>query len=245
MGGGMSLITASTLSLTNSTIDACAADHGAGLHILDATVNLARGTHLSRNVGAAGAALWIGGTSLVDYALPAPPGTWIPASQCEVYREACPENPATLKAACEASRDSCSKVAGATNVSAGGTPCQPATFNRQCRTFELRACTQVASPRPRGWLSTATLRPRHDPPMLCRVPCHARATALPHPPHPPCPPYLPHQPYQLNDHLCRLLRRVAEPCAWHRTPEQIGETVFVLPTAPVAIDFPYNCAPGL
>jgi hypothetical protein len=36
-----------------------------------------------------------------------------------------------------------------------------------------------------------------------------------------------------------------QPCGWHEAPEQIGQTVFVLPGENVGVDFPFSCAPGI
>ena len=169
-GHALSVDQRSTLSLTNVLVSGCSSmsttSKGGALFLRDSTASLAQSTHFHSNSAAEGSALYLDGRFTVDYQLPAPPGTWLPATACEVYREACPTDPPDAYVACQDTFDECKTISGATNVSAAdGTPCTDASFN--------------------------------------------------------------------------------QPCGWHLHPEQIGQTVFVLPAAHVEIDFPYSCSPGL
>lgn len=70
-----------------------------------------------------------GGT--IAYALPAPPGYWVPAQECQVYREACTESEAGYLA-CLADYDECSQIATSSATAASGTVCKDITFSQPC-----------------------------------------------------------------------------------------------------------------
>ena len=73
-----------------------------------------------------GMALTAGSTT--TYVLPAPPGHWVPAARCEVWREGCPSNqPNCMLASC--STDTADNV-NACNASSGS--CLPTTANQPC-----------------------------------------------------------------------------------------------------------------
>ena len=72
--------------------------------------------------------------STTHYVLPAPPGHWVPAARCEVWREACPTYPYADKIACERAKESCSTNT-ADNVdtcSPSSGSCLPTTANQPC-----------------------------------------------------------------------------------------------------------------
>lgn len=142
-GGGLSVVTDSTAILTNVTVSQCAATSSAGvaaggaLHVNGSALHLSRSTLLDGNQAPKGAALSIIGDNLIDYVLPAPAGTWLPGTLCQVNREQCPKADAVYFAACTATRTECSRIAKAMNASASdGTPCMPATFNQPCAWHE-------------------------------------------------------------------------------------------------------------
>ena len=73
--------------------------------------------------------------STTTYVLPAPPGHWVPAAKCEVWRESCPTTPYADKIACEQAEESCSTDT-TDNVNpcnaSSGSSCSPATANQPC-----------------------------------------------------------------------------------------------------------------
>jgi len=78
-----------------------------------------------------GANLYLSAGTTTTYVLPAPPGYWVPATKCEVWREACPSSDSACRAAAEGCKgnltdnvDSC--------IDASSSSCQPTTFNQPC-----------------------------------------------------------------------------------------------------------------
>ena len=71
--------------------------------------------------------------STTTYVLPAPPGHWVPAARCEVWREACPTTPYADKIACEQAEESCSTdtTDNIDTCNPSGS-CKPATANQPC-----------------------------------------------------------------------------------------------------------------
>ena len=79
--------------------------------------------------------LYLDAGSTTTYVLPAPPGFWVPATKCEVWREACGQGRSPAEVACRAAAESCKgnltdNVDGRKNVTSGS--CQPTTFNQPC-----------------------------------------------------------------------------------------------------------------
>ena len=79
---------------------------------------------------AEGANLYLGTGSTTTYVLPAPPGYWVPATKCEVLREACGGNDDVCKAA--AARCKINLVDNVDNCNVTSSSCQPTTFNQPC-----------------------------------------------------------------------------------------------------------------
>ena len=153
-GGAVAIVSLSALALDASTVDACSAHNllareraqGGALYVLDSSASLANRTLLHDNAdGAGSAALFSNEASLIDYTLPLEPGTWLPASKCEVNREPCPISPVSVQVACEATRKRCSVTPGKTNVTVEGVECQPATFNRERPSCPIRSLPQAST----------------------------------------------------------------------------------------------------
>ena len=65
------------------------------------------------------------------YVLPAPPGHWVPASRCEVWRQGCPNG----DEACKAARESCKLIYTSAELDGShdaASACRPTTFNQPC-----------------------------------------------------------------------------------------------------------------
>ena len=75
------------------------------------------------NAASSGATFYSSAGSSIVYLLPAPPGYWVPASECKVYREACGQS----DTACLSAEAACALD---TNETASG--CQPVTFYQPC-----------------------------------------------------------------------------------------------------------------
>ena len=92
-GGGLSVSSTSTqfiTSLSNVTIRDCeATGNGGGMYVLGGSTRLANASHLVDNVANESGANFFaqGGESI--YLLPAPSGTWIAATDCQVLRQPC------------------------------------------------------------------------------------------------------------------------------------------------------------
>ena len=92
-GGGLSIWgMASTATLTNTNVYSNEAVYeGGGLHIAG-TATLTN-THVHDNLASLGGSnLYLAGVT--TYMLPAPPGYWVPATKCEVWRKPCPQDEA-------------------------------------------------------------------------------------------------------------------------------------------------------
>ena len=103
---------------------------GGGLHIWG-TATLTKTTVYS-NTAPTGANLYLSAGSTTTYELPAPPGYWVPASKCEVWREA--TSCGLYDTACKNAAESC-KVNLIDNVDScnvTSSSCQPTTFNQPC-----------------------------------------------------------------------------------------------------------------
>ena len=73
--------------------------------------------------------------STTTYVLPAPPGHWVPAARCEVWREACPANEMALGIRCmpaSCSTDTTDNVNACSNSAFEGPCWRPATINQPC-----------------------------------------------------------------------------------------------------------------
>ena len=80
-----------------------------------------------------GANLYLDAGSTTTYVLPAPPGYWVPATKCEVWREACGKGDSQGDVDCRAAAESCKENPddNVNSCSPYGT-CKPATFNQPC-----------------------------------------------------------------------------------------------------------------
>ena len=90
---------------------------------------------MANRAGAEGSNLYLGAGSTTTYVLPAPPGYWVPATKCEIWREACPSG-GTQGRFCRAAAASC-KInlvdnVNNCNVTSSSSSCQPTTFNQPC-----------------------------------------------------------------------------------------------------------------
>ena len=77
-----------------------------------------------------GTNLYLGAGSTTTYVLPAPPGYWVPATRCEVWREACDRG----DSACQAAAASCkaNPTDNVDNCNVTSSSCKPTTFNQPC-----------------------------------------------------------------------------------------------------------------
>eukprot|EP00964_Phaeocystis_antarctica_P009335 scaffold5059_cov72-Phaeocystis_antarctica.AAC.4 len=102
---------------------------GGGVHVTG-TLTMATSTLMAnRAINKEGANLYLGAGSTTTYVLPAPPGYWVPATRCEVWREACDRG----DSACQAAAASCkaNSTDNVDNCSPSGS-CAPTTFNQPC-----------------------------------------------------------------------------------------------------------------
>ena len=88
-------------------------------------------SQLEDNRAAEGANLYLDAGSTTTYVLPAPPGYWVPATKCEVWREACDEYDDTCKAAAERCKGNFTDNVNSCNKVTSGY-CKPTTFNQPC-----------------------------------------------------------------------------------------------------------------
>ena len=124
---------------------------------------------LKGNLAPQGASLHLQAGTTISYVLPAPPGHWVPATTCEVWREACPQGDDDCKdaaASCAmnhtANVDNCQQASGSASGNEGS-GCMPATFNQPCswQAAPLRA-------------PSATVYTCHQPPEPPEPPPQAR-----------------------------------------------------------------------
>ena len=140
-GGGVSVLGRDTnATFVSSVIEHCTASstngtgEGGGLFAEDAFVRMTQHTELRLNVASAlgaSALQLLGGLLLAEYILPGPPGSWLAAQTCSVFRDACPEN--WLKPQCEKILPTCAGIPDSTNASVGGVPCPKASVVQPCR----------------------------------------------------------------------------------------------------------------
>jgi hypothetical protein len=74
-----------------------------------------------------------GGTP--TYILPTPPGSWLPAQQCQIYREGCQ----LYDTACENAAAECATIPLSTATAASGQACESITFSQPCDWSNLPA----------------------------------------------------------------------------------------------------------
>ena len=122
----------SSCALGSDCADCAPREHGEGEND-DAADGTQVGAHRDSNIQVK--------SGLVSYILPAPPGSWVPASECLVYREACPTEPADRAQACDRVYRECMSLLDSINmtdgsstraIAADGTECQPATLSQPC-----------------------------------------------------------------------------------------------------------------
>ena len=138
-GGAMYI--AGSVTLDHTLITACAASHsthaadgqGGGLFIAGGTVLLTNRTLLLSNVasGPGSTMSAIGGAT--TYQLPTPPGRFIAALECLVYRSACEVDAKgnIVHPACEQTVQPCSLLVG-NDATYSGTTCRPQLVNQPC-----------------------------------------------------------------------------------------------------------------
>ena len=104
---------------------------GGGAHV-SGTLTMATSTLMDNRASTEGANLYLDAGSTTTYVLPAPPGYWVPATRCEVWRKACDRG----DTACEDAATSCKtnhtdNVDSCNSESSAGS-CAPTTFNQPC-----------------------------------------------------------------------------------------------------------------
>ena len=124
-----------TVEMHTSSFTSNSAGVGGGAIINYGTVILYT-CKLTANTAPQGATIYLYDGSSTTYALPAPPGYWVPATTCEVWRKACDT------AACNAARDACS---------------MNATDNAVCGEEADSVCQPVLSIQPCDWQANPAL----------------------------------------------------------------------------------------
>ena len=115
-------------TLTNTTISRCVASaaslasgRGGGLYAESSYVLLSSRTRVAGcRASSDGASLYVAAGAFVTYALPAPPGRYVSATTCLVYREACQRDDEE----CPAREIRCARITDV-NASVDGEPCRP------------------------------------------------------------------------------------------------------------------------
>ena len=108
---------------------------GGGVCVRGGTLTMATSKLEDNRATAEATNLYLDAGSTTTYVLPAPPGFWVPATKCEVWREACGQGRSPAEVACRAAAESCKgnltdNVDSRKNVTSGS--CQPTTFNQPC-----------------------------------------------------------------------------------------------------------------
>ena len=72
--------------------------------------------------------------SITTYVLPAPPGYWVPAMKCEVWREPCNKTDEARYLPCQAAKENCkmNPTDSINNYTGTSSLCRPVTFNQPC-----------------------------------------------------------------------------------------------------------------
>ena len=99
-----------------------------------ASLIMSQGTPFDNCVADSGSTLAIRGGTAV-YMLPAPPGRWVAAATCEVYREACDTtNPSNNRGGfdCPSARAACSALTTSDATTVDGVLCEPLLFSQPC-----------------------------------------------------------------------------------------------------------------
>ena len=112
----------------------CSFWQGGGVFVSGTALTMTTSRLMANRATEEGANLYLDAGSTTTYVLPAPPGYWVPATKCEVWREACPSSGSGAPQ-CQAAAESCKgnrhdsvdscKVASSSS-------CQPTTFNQPC-----------------------------------------------------------------------------------------------------------------
>eukprot|EP00964_Phaeocystis_antarctica_P004990 scaffold2717_cov67-Phaeocystis_antarctica.AAC.4 len=91
---------------------------------------MATSTLTNNRASTEGANIYLGAGSTTTYVLPAPPGYWVPATKCDVWREACDRG----DSACQAAAASCkaNPTDNVDNYNVAPSSCAPVTFNQPC-----------------------------------------------------------------------------------------------------------------
>ena len=104
-----------------------------GAHIGSGQLIMSQGTSFDGCVADIGSTLsTLGGTAV--YMLPAPPGRWVAAAKCKVYREACDTTTPSNNfggSACPSVRAACSALT-TTNATVDSVGCEPLLFSQPC-----------------------------------------------------------------------------------------------------------------
>ena len=133
--GGGAIWNSGTIEMHTSTLAANNADQQGGA-VSSAGTMVMHTCRLTANTSPQGATLFLTVGSTTTYVLPAPPGYWVPATTCEVWRKACD----TGDTSCDQAREKCSMQPGhggecSMNATAGAethSVCQPILFVQPC-----------------------------------------------------------------------------------------------------------------
>jgi hypothetical protein len=140
MAAGGGLYSLAEVGLFNSLIVACTATaattskgEGGGMYVDDGLVLLAKGSLLRRNHASGDGNALVAAGGVTTYQLPAPPGRFVTAFVCLVYRTQCPRDTKgnVLNSTCSATADACSLAPGEVAF-VDGTQCRPLRLNQPC-----------------------------------------------------------------------------------------------------------------
>lgn len=124
IGGAIYNYAAGTIEMHASTLAANNADQqGGAVYSLGTMVMYT--CKLTANTAPKGATLFLEVGSTTTYVLPAPPGYWVPATTCEVWRKACSNDDTS----CNQAREECSMSASTNDTDSA---CQPILFVQPC-----------------------------------------------------------------------------------------------------------------
>ena len=140
---GGCLYSESRLILSATTVTGCHAaspdqtSNGGCAYIGDGELIMSQGTSFDNCAADTGSTISIRGGTAV-YMLPAPPGRWVAAARCEVYRKACCDTCNNLGgSSCPSVRDDCSELTAA-NANVSGISCEQLLFYQPCDWENIR-----------------------------------------------------------------------------------------------------------
>ena len=144
-GGAIALFDASKGTLLSTTIEGCSATSATGaafggaIFVSDSQLYMQDRTTLRHNTasGTFSNTLGLEGEDArAEYFLPAPSGTWLPASTCRVNREPCQELPLSYNIQCKLIKEKCRTIAANityVSTSAGDIRCPFSSIVQPCR----------------------------------------------------------------------------------------------------------------